>query len=198
MKGTISVLPKFSISIGKENLDSQRTQNFNITQSTLGPLKYRFLLYSDSNSNITGNKGSILNIPLSLASISNSAMDFVDGLYEIKYENIIISGSDNTDVSTVKNSKGNIVISSENLFDPVIDPNQTVSLKENPIANTIFYKVKASDSDTYSILKDFKIVSGNSDDSFGIFSNSGELYVNKPENIDFESVSSYSLSSYCF
>jgi hypothetical protein len=193
MKGTISVLPKFSISIGKENLDSERTQNFNITQSTLGPLKYRFLLYSDSNSNIAGNKGSILNIPLSLASISNSAMDFVDGLYEIEYENIIISGSDNTDVSTVKNLKGNIIISSENLFDPVIDPNQTVSLKENPIANTIFYKVKASDSDTYSILKDFKIVSGNSDDSFGIFSNSGELYVNKPENIDFESVSSYSL-----
>jgi hypothetical protein len=82
MKGTITVLPKFSISISKENLDSERTQNFNITQSTLGPLKYRFLLYSDSNSNITGNKGSILNIPLSLASISNSAMDFVDGLYE--------------------------------------------------------------------------------------------------------------------
>jgi hypothetical protein len=156
-------------------------------------LKYRFLLYSDSNSNIAGNKGSILNIPLSLASISNSAMDFVDGLYEVEYENIIISGSDNTDVSTVKNLKGNIVISSENLFDPVIDPNQTVSLKENPIANTIFYKVKASDSDTYSILKDFKIVSGNSEDSFGIFSNSGELYVNKSENIDFESVSSYSL-----
>jgi hypothetical protein len=193
MKGTITVLPKFSISISKENLDSERTQNFNITQSSLGPLKYRFLLYSDSNSNIAGNKGSILNIPLSLASISNSAMDFVDGLYEVEFENIIISGSDNTDVSTLKNSKGNIVISSENLFDPVIDPNQTVSLKENPIANTIFYKVKASDSDTYSVLKDFKIVSGNSDDSFGIFSNSGELYVNKPENIDFESVSSYSL-----
>jgi hypothetical protein len=121
-------------------------------------------------------------------------MDFVDGLYKVEYENIIISGSDNTDVSTVKNSKGNLVISSENLFDPVIDPNQTVSLKENPIANTIFYKVKASDSDEYSILKDFKIVSGNSDDSFGVFSNSGELYVNKPENIDFESVSSYSLA----
>jgi len=193
MKGTITVSPKFSISISKENLDSERTQNFNITQSTLGPLKYRFLLYSDSNSIIAGNKGSILNIPLNLASISNSAMDFVDGLYDVEFENIIISGSDNTDLSTLKNVKGNIVISSENLFDPVIDPNQTVSLKENPVANTIFYKVKASDSDTYSVLKDFKIVSGNSDDSFGIFSNSGELYVNKAENIDFESISSYSL-----
>ena len=193
MKGTISVLPKFSISISKENLDSERAQAFNITQSVLGPLKYRFLLYSDSNSNFTGNKGDILNVPLSLASISNSSMDFVDGSYEIGIENIIISGSDNTDVSKVKNSKGNIIISSENLFDPVIDPNQSVSLKENPVENTIFYKVKASDSDTYSIIKDFKIVSGNTDDSFGIFSNSGELYVNKPENIDYEKTSSYNL-----
>ena len=150
-------------------------------------------MYSDSNSNFTGNKGDILNVPLSLASISNSSMDFVDGSYEIGIENIIISGSDNTDVSKVKNSKGNIIISSENLFDPVIDPNQSVSLKENPVENTIFYKVKASDSDTYSIIKDFKIVSGNTDDSFGILSNSGELYVNKPENIDYEKTSSYNL-----
>ena len=45
MQGIISVLPKFSIYISKENLDSERTQNFNITQSTLGHLKYRFLLY---------------------------------------------------------------------------------------------------------------------------------------------------------
>ena len=115
-------------------------------------MKYRFLIYSDSNSNITGNKGILLNIPLSLSSISNASMDFVDGSYELEFENVIISGSDNTDVSTAKSLKGNIIISSENLFDPVIDPNQTVSLKENPVANTIFYKVKASDSDTYSVL----------------------------------------------
>jgi hypothetical protein len=178
MKGTITVSPKFSISISNENLNFDRVQNFNVTQSILGPLKYRFLLYSDSNSNIVGNKGAILNIPLSLSSISNESMDFDDGSYEIGIENIVISGSDNTDVSTTKNTKSSIIISSENLFDPVIDPNQSVSLKENPIANTIFYKVKASDSDTYSVLKDFKIVSGDSDNSFGIFSNSGELYVN--------------------
>jgi hypothetical protein len=193
MQGTISISPKFTISIDNEDLDSERAQGFNITQSILGPLKYRFLLYSNSNSNFTGNKGVLLNIPLSLASISNASMDFVDGSYEIEIENIVISGSNNNDVSTTKSSKSNIIISSENLFDPVIDPNQSVSLKENPVANTIFYKIKASDSDTYSVLKNFKIVSGDSENSFGIFPNSGELYVNKPENIDFESVSNYSI-----
>ena len=193
MQGTITVYPKFSISINKENLNAERANDFNITQSSLGPLKYRFLMYSDSNALIKGNKGDILNIPLALSSISNSAMDFVDGSYEVGLENIIISGSDNTDVGTVKSLSSNIIISDENLFDPVVDPNQSVSLKENPVSNTIFYKVTASDSDTYSIIKDFKIVSGNIDDSFGIYPNSGELYVNKAENIDYEKTSSYNL-----
>ena len=193
MQGTITVYPKFSISINKENLNAERANDFNITQSSLGPLKYRFLMYSDSNALVQGNKGDILNIPLALSSISNSAMDFVDGSYEIGLENIIISGSDNTDVGSVKSLSSNIVISDENLFDPVVDPNQSVSLKENPVSNTIFYKVTASDSDTYSIIKDFKIVSGNTDDSFGIYPNSGELYVNKAENIDYEKTSSYNL-----
>ena len=193
MQGTIRVLPKFSISIDKSHLNTERASDFNISQSSLGPLKYRFLLYSDTSSIISGNKGTLLNIPLGLTSISNASMDFVDGKYQVSFENIIISSKDNTDVSTVASNSSDIVISSENLFDPVVDPNQSVSLKENPNLNTIFYKIKASDSDTYSIIKDFKIVSGNTDESFGIFPNSGELYVNKAENIDYEKTSSYNL-----
>ena len=193
MQGTITVYPKFSISIDKSNINTERAQDFNITQSTLEPLKYRFLLYSDSNSSLVGIRGPILNIPLNLASISNTEMDFVDGSYEIGIENIVISGDENNDVSTIKSSNSNIIISSENLFDPVVDPNQSVSLKENPLLNTIFYKVKASDSDTYSILKDYKITSGNVDDAFGIFTTTGELYVNNPSKVDYENLASYSL-----
>jgi len=181
MQGTITVI------------NTERAQDFNITQSTLEPLKYRFLLYSDSNSSLVGIRGPILNIPLNLSSISNTEMDFVDGSYEIGIENIVISGDNNNDVSTIKSSNSNIIISSENLFDPVVDPNQSVSLKENPILNTIFYKVKASDSDTYSILKDYKITSGNVDDAFGIFTTTGELYVNNPSKVDYENLASYSL-----
>ena len=193
MQGTITVYPKFSISIDKSHLNSERASGFNITQSAIGPLKYRFLLYSDTSSIISGNRETLLNIPLGLTSISNAVMDFVDGKYQITLENIIISSNDNTDVSTVASNSSDIVISSENLFDPVVDPNQSVSLKENPILNTIFYKVKASDSDTYSIIKDYEITSGNTDDAFGILSGSGELYVNVPSKIDFENLASYSL-----
>ena len=39
MQGTITVYPKFSISIKKENLNTERANDFNITQSSLGPLK---------------------------------------------------------------------------------------------------------------------------------------------------------------
>ena len=193
MQGTITVNPKFSISIDKSYLNTERASDFNISQSSIGPLKYRFLLYSDTSSIISGNRETLLNIPLGLTSISNAAMDFVDGKYQITLENIIISSNDNTDVSTTASNSSDIVISSENLFDPVVDPNQSVSLKENPILNTIFYKVKASDSDTYSIIKDYEITSGNTDDAFGILSGSGELYVNVPSKIDFENLASYSL-----
>ena len=157
MQGVITVKPKFSISIDKSFLNTERASGFNISQSSIGPLKYRFLLYYDTSSIISGNRETLLNIPLGLTSISNAAMDFVDGKYQITLENIIISSNDNTDVSTVSSNSSDIVISSENLFDPVVDPNQSVSLKENPNLNTIFYKVKASDSDTYSIIKDYKI-----------------------------------------
>ena len=193
MQGTITVYPKFSISIDKSYLNTERASDFNISQSSIGPLKYRFLLYSDTSSIISGNRETLLNIPLGLTSISNAAMDFVDGKYQITLENIIISSNDNTDVSTVASNSSDIVISSENLFDPVVDPNQSVSLKENPILNTIFYKVKASDSDTYSIIKDYKISSGNTDDAFGILSGSGELFVNIPSKVDYENLASYSL-----
>ena len=78
-------------------------------------------------------------------------------------------------------------------FDPVIDPNQIAYLKENPTANTYFYNVKASDADTNNFLDDYKITSGNDDGTFGIISETGDLYVLKPENVDYEAKQLYSL-----
>jgi hypothetical protein len=46
---------------------------------------YRIVLYSNSNSVITGNKGAILNIPI------NVAERLVDGEYEVKFTNIIFT-----------------------------------------------------------------------------------------------------------
>ena len=56
-----------------------------------------------------------------------------------------------------------------------------------------FYTVIASDSDDNSFVNDFKITSGNDSGTFGISSNTGELYVKVPSDIDYESVQSYAL-----
>ena len=56
-----------------------------------------------------------------------------------------------------------------------------------------FYTVIASDSDDNSFVNDFKIASGNDSGTFGISSNTGELYVKVPSDIDYESVQSYAL-----
>ena len=192
MQGTITILPKFSISANSSNLVADRSTDFILTQSTLGARKYRFLIYSNSNSLFTGNRGNIINLPLSIASISNSDMDIVDGSYDLVLDNIIISGKDNANVSTKITTTGVIIIGGTNALPPVITPNQSPSLKENSSALTYFYKIKATDADEDSYLDDFKIVSGNDDGIFGVIPETGELYVVKPV-IDYETKSSYSL-----
>ena len=192
MQGTITILPKFSISANSSNLVADRSTDFILTQSTLGARKYRFLIYSNSNSLFTGNRGNIINLPLSIASISNSAMDIADGSYDLVFDNIIISGKDNSNVSSDITTSSVIVIGGTNEFNPVVTPNQNPSLKENSPALTYFYKVKATDADQYSFIDDFKIVSGNDDGIFAIVPETGELYVVKSE-IDFETTLSYSL-----
>ena len=192
MQGQIVVLPKFSISANSSNLIADRSTDFILTQSTLGARKYRFLIYSNSNSLFTGNRGNIINLPLSIASISNSAMDIADGSYDLVLDNIIISGKDNSNVSTKITTTSVIIIGGTNDFNPVITPNQSPSLKENSSALTYFYKIKATDADEDSYVDDFKIVSGNDDGIFGVIPETGELYVVKPV-IDYETKSSYSL-----
>ena len=54
MQGTITVLPKFSINSTSSTAVTTRTSNFVLTQSIIGARKYRFLLYSNTNSFLTG------------------------------------------------------------------------------------------------------------------------------------------------
>jgi len=193
MQGTITILPKFSIAAASSDLVTDRTSDFILTQSALGGVKYRFLIYSNNNSLLSGNSGDIFNMPLSIAKIDNSAMDIVNGPHTVSIENIIISGEDNANVSTESTSSGIIVIGGSSQFDPVVDPNQTAYLKENPALNTYFYRVKASDADENNFIDDFTIVSGNDDGTFGIISENGDLFVAKPQNVDYETKQSYSL-----
>jgi hypothetical protein len=113
------------------NLVSDRSSDFILTQSTLSARKYRFLIYSNSNSFFTGNSGNIINMPLNLNSISNSTMEIADGAYQVLLDNIIISGKDNSNVSSESTTSGTIVVGSVNEFAPVVTPAQNTFLKEN-------------------------------------------------------------------
>ena len=193
MQGEIVILPKFSIDAKSANLISERSADFTLTQSILGARKYRFLLFSSTNALFTGNNGAIINMPLELKKIDNETMAVADGSYQVTLDNIIISGKDNSNVASEAASAGTIVVGGVNEFDPVIDPGQTTTLNENPLTNTYFYKVKASDADENSFVDDFKIVSGNDDGTFGVVAETGDLYVIKPVNVDYETKKSFSI-----
>ena len=193
MQGTITVLPKFSINSTSSTAVTTRTSNFVLTQSIIGARKYRFLLYSNTNSFLTGNSGAILNLPLELNKIDQGSMVIANGSYDILLSGVIISGKENANVSSASTSKGVIVVGGSNDNNPVISPNQTTSLKENPVANTYFYNVKATDADPNSFIDDFKIVSGNDNGTFGIVPETGDLFVVKPENVDYETKKLHSL-----
>ena len=92
MQGSITILPKFSISANSSNLVADRSSGFNLTQSLLSARKYRFLIYSNSNSLFTGNSGNIINLPIILSDITDSTMLIADGSYLLTIDNIIISG----------------------------------------------------------------------------------------------------------
>ena len=193
MQGKIFIYPKFAIDANSSNLNSERSSNFNLTQSQLSPRKYRFLLYSDSATLFTGNRGEIFNIPVEIKNISNSAMAVADGVHKLTLSNIKISDKDNALANKVTTASGDMLLGGVNNFDPVIDPSQSTFLKENTPVDTYFYKVKASDQDEISFLEEYKIVSGNDDGTFGVIADSGELYVIKSQNLDYETITSFSL-----
>ena len=114
----------------------------------------------------------LLNLPITVSDITDSTMLIADGSYLLTIDNIIISGKDNSNVSSDITTSSVIVIGGTNEFNPVIDPGQTTTLNENPLTNTYFYKVKASDADENSFVDDFKIVSGNDDGTFGVVARS--------------------------
>ena len=97
MTGKITVLPKFSLSVDKSNLNSERASDFNISNSILSSSsrKNRILIYSDTNANFAGNIGEILNIPVTVSDISDETMKIEEGKYEIVINSIIISGDNN-------------------------------------------------------------------------------------------------------
>lgn len=75
---------------------------------------------------------------------------------------------------------------------PVYTGNLTYSLAENPARNALVFKVTAYDPDIGDTLT-YAIISGNVRDAFAITRATGDITVNTPSEVDFETRSSYTL-----
>ena len=80
-------------------------------------------------------------MPIEVKDISNSSMAVADGAYDVTIDNLLISGEDNSNIASEPTAIGKIKVGGSNQFNPVVDPNQITTLKENPSLNTYFYKI---------------------------------------------------------
>lgn len=86
-----------------------------------------------------------------------------------------------------------ITVNDQNDNAPVVTSQQTFLTSEFATAGTSVGLISATDVDTVGTLSGWSIVSGNTDDIFAIDDNTGELIVSDTTNLNFESVSVYSL-----
>jgi len=134
-----------------------------------------------------------------------------DGYFIINSSTGIITVVDNTGLNPVINptftlkltvSDGtntclaetiSIVVDGINDDNPVITASQSFSIDENSENSTAVGQVLATDPDYGTVFQDWEITAGNTSNAFAI-NISGELTVNTSSVIDFESVTSFSLT----
>ncbi|WP_340153686.1 cadherin domain-containing protein [uncultured Marivirga sp.] len=78
--------------------------------------------------------------------------------------------------------------------EPGIAENQSFTIEENLSDETNIGQIVASDADAASVLGNWEILSGNTDDAFELDPNTGVLSVNNSAALDFETRSTYTLN----
>ena len=79
-----------------------------------------------------------------------------------------------------------------NVNEPPVATNRTFTLAENPSTNTFVGTITATDPDAGQTIS-FSILSGNTDNAFSLNPTSGQLRVNNPQAVDYESVQQFKL-----
>ena len=110
------------------------------------------------------------------------------------FENIVLTVTVNDGVNTSTPETVQININDLNDVLPVVTASQTLTINENAANDTSLGSVQATDADvTSTTFSNWTIVSGNTDGIFAIDAASGEITVADNSNLDFESVSVYTL-----
>ncbi len=116
---------------------TSRLAGFNVSASQVGTNTYTFLVFSLSSATVSVGTGVILNLNLFIEStVSN-------GDYPLVFTNVIISDTNNTDVSTVATSIGEISVGTLGINDFTNSENQ-FTLYPNPTKDIFYLKVDLS------------------------------------------------------
>ncbi|NVO10329.1 MAG: T9SS type A sorting domain-containing protein [Bacteroidales bacterium] len=97
-------------------------------------------------------------------------------------------------VNTSQSQTVSIIVSAVNDENPVVTPNQSFAIDENSANSTIVGTVLATDPDYGTNFQNWTITAGNTDNAFAINSSSGQITVNNSTTLDYETVTSFSLT----
>ncbi len=87
-----------------------------------------------------------------------------------------------------------IIVSAVNDENPVVTPNQSFAIDENSANATVVGTVLATDPDYGTNFQNWTITAGNTDNAFAINLSNGEITVNTSSVLDYETVTSLSLT----
>jgi len=127
--------------------------------------------------------------------IDNGLLKFAHDDSETSSDSFVFSLADGGEdgVAPLDDQLFSIDVTEINDNDPVIAPDQTFSVDENAENSTVVGTVSASDADVDPVFSNWTITGGDPDGIFAIGSSNGQLSIADNTNLDFETITSYTL-----
>ena len=153
---------------------ASRADGYEVVASKIEGSKYRVILYSMTNKTLTKGSLSILSVPVFISSNVSA------GNYNFNFSNVIITNTENIDISSLALESGLLTVSGTSLGFEGQELEQSIQLYPNPVKDILSIKSKAiviSKVAIYSVLgKKIKEVKSNFE-SIGIYNLSNGLYI---------------------
>ena len=153
---------------------ASRADGYEVVASNIEGSKYRVLLYSMTNKTLAKGSLSILNFPVFISS------NVSEGNYTFNFSNVIITNTENIDISSLALESGQLTVSGTQLSVEGQELERSIQLYPNPVKDILSIKSEAiviSKVAIYSVLgKKIKEVKSNFE-SIGISNLSKGLYI---------------------
>ena len=153
---------------------ASRADGYEVVASNIEGSKYRVLLYSMTNKTLAKGSLSILNFPVFISS------NVSEGNYTFNFSNVIITNTENIDISSLALESGQLTVSGTQLSVEDQELERSIQLYPNPVKDILSIKSEAiviSKVAIYSVLgKKIKEVKSNFE-SIGISNLSKGLYI---------------------